>query len=105
MRNVEAEEREAKRHRRIGEFIDSLGEGQGLGSLEGGILRGWKVRLPTEEDPGALLIVQAENEVGAFVAFVGGYRVGDVILAWRKRGQSGRMKWREDRPWDGVSRG
>lgn len=101
MRDQEKEEAEAKRDRRVGEFLSSLAESGGTGSLEAGVLVSWRVRMPTEEDPGALLVVRADVETGPLVAFVGGYRVADVILAWRKRSLAGRMRWREDKPWEG----
>ncbi len=101
LRDQELEEREARRDRRVGEFLSSLAQGAGTGGLEGGVLVSWRVRMPTEEDPGALLVVRADVASGPFVAFVGGYRAADVVLAWRKRSLAGRMKWREDEPWQG----
>ena len=101
MRDIEREEAEAKLHRRAGEFLAALGTGRGLGGLAEGQLRGFSVRLPTEEEPGALLVVRAEAEGDLWVAFIGAYRVVDAVIAWRKRDKDNKMKWREDQPWAG----
>lgn len=100
MRNVDAEASDEKRYVRIGEFVDRLGGRAGVESLEGGVLKSVRVRFPTEEDPSALLIVRASAEEGERIAFIGAYGCGDAILAWRAKDKAGRMKWREDVPWE-----
>lgn len=101
MRDIEAEAAEEKRAVSVGTFILQLTQGGGLGGLAGGVLKGFSVRMPTEEDPAVLLIVKAGSDKGPRVAFVGAYRLGDALLAWRARDRKGRMKWREDKPWSG----
>lgn len=105
MRDVDAEAAQEKREGRIGRFIQQLSEGGGLGGLEEGELRGLTIRFPTEEDPTALVVIRAAGAAGRRVAFIGAYRLGDALLAWRKRSQVGRMKWREDVPWEQRERG
>lgn len=99
MRDSEKEAVEEKRNRRIGEFLSSLDQGGGVGTLEEGVLTGLTVRLPTELEPSALLVVKAMGAGGAVVAFVGAYRLSEAILAWRARSGADKMKWREDVPW------
>lgn len=99
MRDVKRETLEERRRERIGHVVESLAHGHGLGKLTDGHLTGFTVRMPTEEEPGALLVVRATDNDGKHIAFVGGYRVDDLFLAWEKRSQAGRMKWREDKPW------
>lgn len=104
MRDIEREAAAEKRTAAVGRFMDQLAQGEGLGGLANGVLVGFCVKMPTEEDPATLLIVKALAPEGKRVAFVGAFRVVDVFLAWRKRSRSGRMKWREDKPWDGEAR-
>lgn len=99
MRDANKEAALERRHRRVGEFLESLGQIGGLGGLQEGALVDFRVRLPTEEEPAALLIVRAAGAEGRVIAFVGAYGVIDVLLAWRARSEVGRMKWREDVPW------
>lgn len=100
MRDAEVEAADAKRARRIGEFVDALAHGVGVMGLEAGALLSVKVRFPTEEDPSTLLIVRARSGEGLVIGFVGAYSLGDAILAWRARIGAGTMKWREDVPWE-----
>ena len=100
MRQIKDEAELQKRHERIGEFVDALGNGIGVRTLEGGRLVSVKVRLPTEEEPAALLIVEAAGTKGEFVMFVGAFGVGDALLAWRAREQSGKCRWRVSLPWE-----
>lgn len=99
MRDREAEEVEGRRHRRVGEFLEALIEGQGVGGLEGLVVTGFRVRLPTEEEPSCLLVVRAAAAGGDQIAFVGAYGICDAILAWRARSAACHMKWRDDVPW------
>lgn len=99
MRDIEAEDAAARRHRRIGEFMDSLARGQGKGRLEGGDLISFRIRFSTEDEPSTLLIVRCVAAEGPRIAFVGAYQVGDALLAWRARSVSKTMRWREDVPW------
>lgn len=105
MRDVEQEAAVEKRDRRVGEFLAALGEGVGVGELPGGRIDGFRVRLPTEEDPGTLIIVRASSGSTKVVAFVGAYDLSSATLAWRARSRVGRMKWREDRPWKDRDKG
>ena len=99
MRNAESEAVLGKRHARIGEFLDALGQGVGVRDLQEGRLISVRIRLPTEEEPSTLLVIRATAQRGGCVAFVGGFSVGDVVLAWRARMAGSGMKWREDKPW------
>lgn len=100
MRDVDQEQVQEKRARRIGEFIDQLGSGVGVRDLPGGVLTAYKVRFPTEEEPNALVIVRARTREGLWIAFVGAYGLGDAVLAWRARQAGKGMRWREDVPYD-----
>ena len=100
MRDSEAEEVQGRRHRRIGEFIDALGQGPGRGELLEGRLVTFRIRFSTEADPSTLLVVRCEAKDGPRIAFVGAYRAADAILAWRARSGAQGMKWREDVPWE-----
>jgi hypothetical protein len=99
MRDAEREADEARRSRRIGEFIESLEGSKGSASIEGDRLVGFQMRMPTEEEPSALLIVRVASEKGRRIAFVGAFSAADAMLAWRARVKAGKMKWREDVPW------
>ncbi len=99
MRDAEAEAALDKRHRRLGEFVDGMGKGVVVASLEGGALVSVKVRFPTEEEPSTLLIVRVLAEKGPLIGFVGAYGMGDALLALRARVLGKGVKWREDVPW------
>lgn len=100
VRDVDKEAAEARRARRIGEFIDGLGSGAGVRGLANGVLVGVKIRFPTEEDPSTLLSIRALDGDEALIGFVGAYCLGDAVLAWWARIHRGSMKWREDLPWN-----
>lgn len=100
MRNKDEETAEERRYAKIGEFIDAVGAGRGVGALEGARVTGITLRWPTEEEPSTLLVIRATSGTAKWVAFVGAYSAGDAVLAWRKRSLAGRMKWREDLPWE-----
>ena len=99
MRNAETEAATDRRNRRIGEFIEGLGQGVGLGGLEDGRVVSIRIRFPTEAEPTTLLVVRASAEVGPRIAFIGAFSAGDALLAWRARAGAAGMKWREDIPW------
>lgn len=80
----------------MGEFLESLGAGRGVGGLEGGRVLSIKVRLPTEVEPSVLLVVRATSAAGPRIMFVGAYDLGDAILAWRARSVAEGIKWRID---------
>ena len=103
MRDKEAEAREGRLNRRVGEWLAAVSTGRGAAGLEGGRVRQITMRLPTEEDPSTLLVVKAQNEVGSYVSFVGAYNLADALLAWRARCKNDRMRWRENRPWEDRS--
>lgn len=100
MRNGQAEEREARRHRRIGEWVQAVDEGRGVEGLANGSIRWWRIRLPTEAEPMALLVVKAEDEVGEWVAFVGAPSATGALLAWRARDEVAGLRWRVDKAWE-----
>lgn len=93
------EERENRRCRRAGELLASIDDGVEVIGLDRGVLTGFRVRLPTEEEPSVLLLVRASDERGKHIAFVGAYGVVDALLAWRARRTGDGLKWREDVPW------
>lgn len=99
MRDIEKEAAADKRAARIGEFVEAWSAGDVLGGLAGGVLKDVRIRMPTEEDPGALVVVKASSDEGSRIAFVGAYNVGDALLAWRAKARAGSLKWREDVPW------
>lgn len=101
MRNGDDEAREAKRSQRIGQVVEALGSAWLCGSLERGVLKDVRLRLPTEADPGVLLVLRATSAAGSHVAFVGGPDAGSVLLAWAERARKERVRWREDKPWSG----
>lgn len=105
MRDVEAEAAAEKVQANVGRYIKQLEQGGGLGGLEGGVLTGFTVRMPTEADPGVLVVVKASGAEGPVVAFVGAYTLERALLAWKARNQAGRMKWREDVPYEQRGRG
>lgn len=99
MRQVSAEEREGKRNRRVGEFIQALTEGRGAAGIVDGVVTGVSVRLPTAADPGVLVVVRAEGAPGKRVGFVGGLDVTQAVLTWMAKDAGPGLKWREDVPW------
>lgn len=99
MRDGEAEEVEARRARRVGEFLAIVGTGRAAAPLEGGRVTAWRVRMPTEEEPSVLLVVRAVAGEEGHIAFIGAFSVTDALLAWRARATGSGMKWREDVPW------
>lgn len=105
MRDDAREEREAVRHRRIGEFLEALDRGLCSQRMPGARLVSLQLRFPTEEEPSTLLIVRVDAEGGPLVGFVGAYGCADAVLAFRKRLQTDHMKWREDRPWSERAKG
>lgn len=99
MRNIEEEAQEERRAVSLGTFIGRLGTGGGVEGLAEGVLTGFTVRMPTEEEPSALLVVKARTEAGKWVAFVGAYSLVDCMMAWRARERGAGLRWREDKPW------
>lgn len=100
MRDADVEAGTLRANARIGEFMASLSEGRGVQGLPDGVLTGFRLRLPTEQEPSVLLVIRAESAEGRHIAFVGAFSVFDALLAWRSRCQGAAMKWREDVPWD-----
>lgn len=99
MRDVQSEEILGLRCRRVGEWLERLSTGVAPASLPEGRYDGFRVRLPTEQDPSTLLVVRASAKGEKWIAFVGAYTVADAVLAWRARDLEGTVKWREDVPW------
>jgi len=99
MRDAQSEEAAGRRCRRVGEWLERLGTGVAPVGLPEGRYDGFRVRLPSEEDPSTLLVVRASEKGAKWIAFVGAYTVADAFLAWRAREQAGSMRWREDVPW------
>lgn len=100
MRDIDQEGRAEKRAARIGAFIEAWGAEAALTGLVEGVLRDVRIRMPTEEDPGVLVIVRAFSAEGDRIVFVGAYNAGDALLAWRARAGAGSLKWRDDVPWE-----
>lgn len=100
MRDAAQEAKEERKCKRVGAFIRALREGAGVRSLPEGVLTSVKVRFPTEEEPSTLLVVRASSGEGPRIAFIGAYDVGDALLAWMKRDEGQRMRWRKDLPWE-----
>lgn len=100
MRKIDAEARVNTANRRVGEFLQGLTEGRGAEGVEDGKVTRLTIRLPTEDQPEALLVVKAEGSGGAFVAFVGGLGVCQALLVWGAKDRAGGLRWREDVPWD-----
>ena len=94
-----------RRYRKVGEFIEGLAGVLAAKGVQGGALTGITVRMPTEEEPSALLVIRATGAKGKRVAFVGAYTLGDAFLAWRAQALAGSIKWREDIPWSQRSGG
>lgn len=99
MRSEELEQRWMKRVQRIGEFIESLGDGRGAKGVEGGVVDRITIRYPSREDPEAFVVVKVRAPGGKVVGFVGGLDVGAALLTWRAKDGAQGLKWREDRPW------
>lgn len=99
MRAVDREAVWLKAMQRIGEFVESLGQLPVKGVPEDTELKGFNVRLPTEERPDALIVLKASGEGGAFVAFMGGLTLAQAILGWRAEHVAGKIRWRVDVPW------
>lgn len=94
------EERFEKRLRSVGvaiERIDNASTGDGVGGL---CLTEVRLKLDADEGTSVLAIVKATRGSEALVAFVGGPDVGTTLLALAKRILAGRMRWRDDRPWE-----
>lgn len=99
MRKVDAEERVNKTNRRVGELLQGLTEGRGASGVVDGRVTRVTIRLPTEDQPEALLVVKASGAEGEFVAFVGGLDVSQALLVWAAKDLKGGLKWRVDVPW------
>lgn len=99
MRDADLEAAEAKRQRRVGEWLEAIHEGRGCTGLRGGVLREVRFKMPAVEDPMVLMVVKATDETGDSIAFVGAPTVSAALLAWRKRDGGAGLKWREDVPW------
>ena len=99
MRDIDREAAQDKRCRRVGEFLEKMDNGLELVGLDGGVLTEVRLRLPTEEEPSTLLIVKGWDVNGRHIAFLGGFSVVAVLLAWRARRENKGMAWKEDVPW------
>lgn len=99
MRNKDREAEQEKQNGRVGEFIESLRWGQGCRGLEGGIVTGLNIRMPTDANPEALVVVKVEAAGEAYVGFVGALTLHQALLTWRAKDGSGGLKWRVDEPW------
>lgn len=99
MRNADAEARENTRNRRVGEFIQAVTDGQGAAGLETGRVSRITMRLPSRDDPEALVVVKASGEGGDFVAFIGGLDLVQALLTWAAKDQGKGLRWRVDIPW------
>lgn len=100
MRQVDAEARLDARNRRVGEFLQVLTEGHGAKGVPEGVIVRVTIRLPTPEEPEALLVVKAQGEGADQVAFVGGLDVCQAFLVWAAKDRGTGLKWREDVPWE-----
>lgn len=105
VRSEEREQRDAKRNRAVGEWMEALEFGRGLEGLADGRLIDIRFRMPTDESPEVLLVVRAGVADKRYVAFIGGLDITQVILAWRKRDRGRGLRWREDTPWEGSAGG
>lgn len=99
MRRTEAEERVNRANRRVGEFLQALTSGRGASGVPEGAVTRVTIRMPTLEQPEALLVVKASGESGDVVAFVGGLDLCQAILVWAAKDAGPGLKWREDIPW------
>jgi hypothetical protein len=100
MRQTDAEQRLDARNRRVGEFLQVVTEGRGAKGVPEGVVTAVNIRLPTRDEPEALLIVKAEGPTGKWIAFVGGLDVVQAVLMWATKDRRTGLKWREDVPWD-----
>ncbi len=98
-RDTSAEARLATRNRRIGEWLEAVENGRGGQGIEDGVVTRVTIRLPTREDPEALLVVKVTAPDGDHIGFVGGLGVNEALLTWRARDASRGLKWRADVPW------
>lgn len=101
MRNANREAAQERKEGKVGAFVATLGEGGGLEDSSDKWVTGVTVRMPTELDPGVLVVVRASSGKGKWVAFVGAHNLTDALLAWRAKARAGVMKWRVDLPWPG----
>lgn len=99
MRKPGAEERLNKINRRVGELFDRVAQGGPVKGLEEGRLTRLQMRLPTETQPEALLIVKATSAQGDHIAFIGGLDIVQALLTWRAKVMGPGLPWREDIPW------
>lgn len=99
MRQVDAEARLAKIHRRVGELLDSVGERMPIKGLVNARITRINIRTQTETDPGVLLVIKATGEQGDHIAFVGGLDIIQALLSWRAKEAGPGLRWREDVPW------
>lgn len=101
MRAAEREQQWMKRMCRIGEWVDSLEEGQGAQGLEEGRVIDIKILLNGRPSGDTLVVVRAQDKHGRWVGFVGARSAGEAMLAWRQKDAAAGLKWREDLPWQG----
>lgn len=99
MRSMELERAWEKRVQRLGQWIEAVGQGLGAKELEGAVLTGINIRLPTPDRPETLLVIKAQKGDKRYVAFCGALELSDALLAWRAKEGARGIKWREDRPW------
>ena len=99
VRDAEREAREARKHRRVGEWLDRLEDAYEPQGLEGGAYTEVRIRLPVGDGGDTLLILKATGPAGKYIAFVGALDPLGAMLAWRSREGGPGMKWRVEVPW------
>lgn len=105
MRSAEREKRWNTTNRRVGEWLETIGEDYSPPGIEGAELVSVLVRSPTRDRPECLLVLKARVGEDRFVAFIGGLTVNQAILTWRAKGLGRGLKWRKDTPWEGDAPG
>lgn len=101
MRDAQQEQAVEKTNAKVGEFLAALTRGRGTQGLSEGKITRITIRMPTEDDPGILVVVKASAEGVDHVGFIGGWDVPMAVMAWRARDGKQGLKWRVDKPWDG----
>ena len=99
MRDAEEEQAHHKLLAKVGEWVMALGAGRGCEGAAGGVLTEFRVRMPREDEPMALLIVKVTGEDAKYIGFIGAPTAEAALLAWRARDGKGGLKWRVDLPW------
>jgi hypothetical protein len=99
VRNIKAEEVLARKHRRVGEFLERLSYGGGAKGVPGGTVTRITIRLPTDDQPEVFVVVKVAGDEGDFVGFVGALDVVQALLTWMAKDASKGLKWRPDVPW------